>query len=239
MRVSLCVPMYRYLFACVRPFVSVRVCGCSLACGTGDTVQTLNGLQMELDKANLFDVSTMKKLQDKNSAAAADLHGRFQKEKEDLVKAQNRLREQIGKEAAEQREQEEALRKKRKVAEKDISDVAAEAEREMKQLEDEAVAIRKSLESEEAQLAKLEAYFDQDDAEQARMREEQKIDDARQALKAKERAYMDCAACLMQSYWRGIKQREVYTKQKKALSKKKKASPKGKGKPKKAPQAAS
>eukprot|EP00921_Rhytidocystis_pertsovi_P020493 GHVQ01032700.1.p1 GENE.GHVQ01032700.1~~GHVQ01032700.1.p1 ORF type:complete len:395 (-),score=74.20 GHVQ01032700.1:1158-2342(-) len=126
------------------------------------------------------------------------------------------------------REEEENLRKRKKLAEKEIERLTANYEQEMEETTSELIGVQKKCNEEMEELKELQSQMEKIDAEKSRIQEEKEVDKARQNFFDQASKRDEAAANLLQAFWKGIKQREEYVKIRKAANKRS-----GKGKKKK------
>ncbi|CDJ48411.1 hypothetical protein, conserved [Eimeria brunetti] len=152
----------------------------------------------------------------------------FQRKTSDAAALKAQLEKRAANQAAAAREEIDAKIRNQKIAKRDLENAVKALDRDISQKEREIEAVRQKNKADEESLASLTKALEAIDEENERREGAARISRAIFARAEAERANKAAAACLLQSYWRGISQREEYIALKKAAARK----TKGKKKPK-------
>ncbi|PFH35689.1 hypothetical protein BESB_053400 [Besnoitia besnoiti] len=113
------------------------------------------------------------------------------------------------------KEEADTLKSKKKIAEKDLERIIKTYDREMFEKDAEVRDVTKTNAAKEETVSHMQQQLQGIDQETERIRQEQKIEHARQTVMERKMERLAAAATLLQSYWRGIRQREEYVAMKK------------------------
>ncbi|KAL8434327.1 hypothetical protein ACSSS7_003225 [Eimeria intestinalis] len=150
----------------------------------------------------------------------------YQKNMGDIAALKGQLEKRSISQAATEREEMEAQARSQRITKRDLDTAIKALDKDLADKEEEIEATRRKNRGDEALLSSLTKALTAIDEEKQRKEEELKIAQALQARADAEQAEREAAACALQSYWRGIRQREEYVLLKKAAArsaKKKKA----------------
>ena len=124
--------------------------------------------------------------------------------------------------------EEDALRRQKNRREVDIEAIIHKYDTEMERVTDAYELNLKDFKAEKDELLKLRTHFAAVDDDMMRVSQESALEDARLAKQAAAKAKLDEMATVLQSFWKGLVQREEYAKVLKAARKKGKKGKKGK-----------
>ncbi|CDI75724.1 hypothetical protein, conserved [Eimeria praecox] len=152
----------------------------------------------------------------------------FQRKTADAAAFKAQLEKRGANQAAAAREEIDARIRNQKIAKRDLENAVKALDRDISQKEREIQAVRQKNKADEESLASLTKALEAIDEETERKENATRISRAVFARAEAERANKAAAACLLQSYWRGISQREEYIALKKAAARKTKGKKKTK-----------
>ncbi|KAL8273388.1 hypothetical protein Esti_002720 [Eimeria stiedai] len=149
-----------------------------------------------------------------------------QKKLGDIAALKAQLDKRSTSQAATQREEMETQARSERITKRDLDTAIKALDKDLAGKEEEIEAVRRKNQGDEALLSSLTKALTTIDEEKQRKEDEEKIAKALQARVEAEQAEREAAACALQSYWRGMRQREEYILLKKTAArraKKKKA----------------
>ena len=184
-------------------------------------------------KEELFNVSTA--FIDRKAEISEQMEKAVAKMNAELLDRTNQLKVDIDSSTLQFQKQkdtswleEDALRRQKNRREVEIEAIIHKYDADMERL----TAVHKSnlaeFKREEEELRKLRSHFAAVDDDVMRISQENALEDARLAKQAAERAKLDEMATILQSFWKGLVQREEFAKVLKAARKKGKKGKKGK-----------
>eukprot|EP00070_Physeter_catodon_P015637 XP_023973758.1 trichohyalin-like [Physeter catodon] len=118
-------------------------------------------------------------------------------------------------------EESEGLKTTKKIAVKDLEKVIENYDREMLDREAKIRELKEKNTADEAAVARLQALLQVVEEESERLQQERDLELAREQLAKTQLAVFSKAVCFLQSYWRGILQREEYIQMKRSARGKK------------------
>ncbi|KAL8446978.1 hypothetical protein Emed_004735 [Eimeria media] len=142
----------------------------------------------------------------------------YQKKLGDIAALKAQLDKRSISQAATEREEMETQARTQRITKRDLDTAIKALDKDLADKEEEIEAIRRKNQGDEALLRSLTKALTAIDEEKQRKEDEAKIAKALQARAEAEQAEKEAAACALQSYWRGIRQREEYVLLKKAAA---------------------
>ncbi|KAL8435880.1 hypothetical protein Efla_002124 [Eimeria flavescens] len=149
----------------------------------------------------------------------------FQKKIRDIASLKSQLEKRSISQAATEREEMDSQARTQRIAKRDLQSAIKALDKDIADKESQIDDVKRKNQVDKALLASLSKVVNAIDQEKKRKEDEARIVQAVYLRAEAERADKEEAACVLQSYWRGIRQREEYIAIKKAAargSKKKK-----------------